>query len=67
MKNGDTIKVAYDHDSITFTFKEASFSLLVPDSVRQKYTLCFCAYLHEKSDSIGLINLDTSEHNENIL
>lgn len=26
----------------------------VPMGVREKYTVCFCGYLHEKSDAISI-------------
>lgn len=54
MKNNDCVEVTYNHETIDFEFKETKFSLSLPESVPKKYTICFCAYLHEKTDSVGL-------------
>ena len=55
MYNGCVIKLKYSLGKISFTFKKDSFELQIPELVTKKYTLCFCAYLHEKGDEVKFV------------
>ncbi len=48
MYNGLIVEVRTVGEIIEFKWKRGEFKLYLPSRIREKYTLCYCAYLHEK-------------------
>ena len=51
---GAKIHVTLLGSQLTFRWKKGEFVMTVPSDLTKKYTLAFCAYVHEKEDSISL-------------
>lgn len=52
--SGVEIKVRLEGEQLSFKWKKGEFTMHVPSDLRNKYTLCYCAYLHEKSDAVSI-------------
>ena len=54
LKDNDKITITLEGSQLRFELKDDSFVLEIPEHISEKYTLCFCAYLHQKEDRMSL-------------
>lgn len=52
--SGATVEVRASGEELEFRGRKIGFQMRLPEGVRAKYTLCFCAYLHEKEDAVSI-------------
>ena len=54
MYPGAIVEVGLHGEELSFRWKKGEFKMLLPSRIREKYTLAFCVYLHEKGDAIKI-------------